>query len=354
MNDHEHHRREIEWPYHLLEPSMKPLRDWLEERNQPKFRADQIKKWIYQQGAASFDEMTDLPMNLRTKLSQDFVLLRSKIANHSKSSDGTEKLLLKLPDGARIECVLIRDKERRTCCVSTQVGCGMGCVFCATGMDGMKRNLTSGEIVEQLLQLRRLLPDGERLSHVVVMGMGEPLANIVRLMPALKTANSEQGLGISARRITISTVGLPKMINLLSDWGATYHLAVSLHAPNDELRSRLVPTNEKIGIADIVRAADRYFKTSGRRLTYEYVLLAGENDAPEHAQELVHLLKGRPALVNIIPFNPVLGLPYRQPTKEQVHRFCAILQRGGLTVEVRQKKGDDINAACGQLRRTKS
>jgi 23S rRNA (adenine2503-C2)-methyltransferase len=258
-------------------------------------------------------------------------------------------------DGERIECVLLRDKaDRRTICISTQVGCAMGCVFCASGLGGVVRNLTIGEILEQMLRLQRLLPEEERLSHVVVMGMGEPLANLDALLPALAAATDPRGFGISARRITISTVGLPKGIRRMAEEGAPYHLAVSLHAPDDGLRNELVPTNRKIGLAAILEAADDYFARTGRRVTYEYVLLGGVNDQPRHARQLAAVLKGRPALVNLIPYNPVAGLPYQTPAAEATARFVEVLEKAGLTVKVRYRKGDRIDAACGQLRRRRA
>jgi 23S rRNA (adenine2503-C2)-methyltransferase len=227
----------------------------------------------------------------------------------------------------------------------------MGCEFCASGLDGVVRNLTAGEMIEQMLQLQRLLPAAERLSHIVVMGMGEPLVNLDRLLPALDEASRSDGLGISARRITISTVGLPAALDRLTAAQTHYHLAVSLHAPNDALRNQLVPVNKKVGLAALLAAADRYFEASGRRLTFEYVLLAGLNDQPEHARELVALLRGRAALLNVIPCNPVVGLPYQTPSASAQKRFREILERGGINVQFRQRKGDTISAACGQLRR---
>jgi 23S rRNA (adenine2503-C2)-methyltransferase len=228
----------------------------------------------------------------------------------------------------------------------------MGCVFCASGLDGVDRNLTAGEIVEQMLRLQRLLPAEERLSHIVVMGMGEPLANLDNLLPALDEASADDGLAISHRRITISTVGLPKQLHRLCEENTRFNLAVSLHAPNDELRTKIVPVNKSIGLAEVLAAADRYFDVSGRRLTFEYVLLAGVNDQPKHAHQLVDLLGGRTALLNVIPYNPVTGLPYQTPSGNAVNRFREILVAGGINVKFRQRKGDDINAACGQLRRS--
>jgi len=338
---------------HLLQPeSWDSLKSGLAERSQPAFRAAQIRKWVFEGRAESFEAMSDLPKSLRADLAVAFQLWTSKVVRHLTSDDGTEKLLLELSDGGKIECVLLREDDRRSICISTQVGCAMGCVFCASGLDGVDRNLTSGEIVEQMLLLQRLLPEGERLSHIVVMGMGEPLANLDSLLPALDEASDETGLGISHRRITISTVGLPKQIHRLCELNTRYHLAVSLHAPSDELRNQVVPVNKNIGLADILAAADRYFEVSGRRLTFEYVLLAGLNDQPQHARELAARLRGRTALLNVIPYNPVAGLPYVTPSPGAINRFRDILIDAGINVKFRQRKGDAINAACGQLRRS--
>lgn len=338
---------------HLLDPkNLETLHTWLAEQGQPAFRAKQIRRWLFEKRAQSWEEMTDLPQKLREQLAANFTLWTSKIARHTRSEDGTEKLLLELADGGRIECVLLRDETRRTICISTQVGCGMGCVFCASGLDGVDRNLTSGEIVEEMLQLNRLLGPDERLSHIVVMGMGEPLANVDRLLPALAEASSPTGLGISARRITISTVGLPPAMRKLADSDARYRLAVSLHAPNDELRNQLVPVNAKIGLKAILEQADYYFEVSGRQLTFEYVLLADLNDHAEHAHQLVRLLRGREALLNVIPYNPVAGLPYRTPSALARETFRTILEQAGIRVKFRHRKGDKIDAACGQLRRS--
>jgi 23S rRNA (adenine2503-C2)-methyltransferase len=336
---------------HLLQCDDIRASDWWRERGLPAYRARQIRHWVFERRADSFQDMTDLPLGLRDELAEHFTLWASRVAHHARAGDGTEKLVLQWPDGGRIECVLLRDGQRRSICISTQVGCAMGCVFCASGLDGVDRNLTRGEIIEQMLRLQRLLPERERLSHLVVMGMGEPLANLEPLLEALHAACSPEGLGISPRRITISTVGLPKAIHRLADLGVPYHLAVSLHAPNDALRDTLVPVNRRIGLSEILEAADRYFEVSSRRLTFEYVLLAGLNDQPQHARELVSLLRGRPALLNVIPFNPVRGLPYQTPSAEAIKRFRQIVQAGGLNVKFRQRKGDEIDAACGQLRR---
>jgi len=227
----------------------------------------------------------------------------------------------------------------------------MGCVFCASGIDGVVRNLTAGEILEQLVHLSALLPPEERISHVVVMGMGEPLANLERLLAALELVQARDGFGISPRRITISTVGLPAALDRLSRDRPVYHLAVSLHAADDELRTRLVPVNRTLGLAAVMAAADRYWDASGRRLTFEYVLLGGVNDSAAAARSLVALLAGRPALVNVIPYNTVAGMPWREPAAAARERFLGILREAGVNVQVRRRKGHRISAACGQLRR---
>lgn len=336
---------------HLLDQSAAQLKAWLTEAGQPGFRAAQILKWLFEKRVQNFDQMTDLPQSLRNRLADNFQIWTATVAKHSVSPDGTEKLVLDLRDRGRVECVLLRDGSRRSICVSSQVGCAMGCVFCASGLDGVDRNLTSGEIVEQMLLLQRLLPEDERLSHIVMMGMGEPLANLDGVLAALEQASRDDGLGISTRRITISTVGLPPAMRRLADHHCHYHLAVSLHAADDELRTQLVPVNKNIGLQAVLEAADHYFEVSGRRLTFEYVLLAGINDQPPHAQRLARLLAGRPALLNLIPYNPVAGLRYKTPSAGALARFRSILEQAGIQLKVRQRKGDKINAACGQLRR---
>src|SRR5229473_8027068 len=293
----------------LLDVPTEELAAWLAAHNEPPMRIRQLRRWIIAGRAESFDQMTDLPRNLRRALAENFEPLGTRITHHAKSPDGTHKLLLQLKDDQKIECVLIQENKRRTACISTQVGCGMGCVFCASGLNGVARNLTTGEIMEQLLRLRNLLiapapfpspPGGEgrvrgpgqRLTHIVVMGMGEPLANLDALLGALEIAGAKDGLDIGARHVTISTVGLPAKIRRLADLGKQYHLAVSLHAPNDELRTRIVPTNDKTGLAAILEAADYFQSKTGRQVTYEYVLLRDINDRPEHARDLGRLLRG--------------------------------------------------------------
>jgi 23S rRNA (adenine2503-C2)-methyltransferase len=330
--------------------SREELREWCQAHGAQPFRGDQIRAWVYGKRVNDFDAMTDLPAVLRAELTATFALFTSKIVQHQVSRDGTEKLLLEMHDGHYVECVLMREDDRRTICISTQVGCAMGCVFCASGLMGVKRNLTSGEILEQVLRLDRLLPITERITNIVVMGIGEPLANLKNLVPALDTLNQNGGMGIGARRITVSTVGLPDKIRELARLGKQYNLAVSLHAPNDTLRTKLVPVNEKIGIAAILDATDDYFDQTGRRVTYEYVLLGGLNDAPEHSRELVALLQNRFAHVNVIPMNHVETLPFVEPNERRKREFIATLEAAGIPATIRKRKGADIDAACGQLR----
>jgi 23S rRNA (adenine2503-C2)-methyltransferase len=326
------------------------LAQWCLEQGAQPYRADQIRKWIFGKRVADFESMTDLPAELRERLAHTFAIFSSRMAQRQTSRDGTEKLLLELVDGEKVECVLMREDDRRTVCISTQVGCGMGCVFCASGLLGLSRNLSTAEIVEQILQIDRLLSPLERITNIVVMGMGEPLANLANLLKALGTLDEKGGLGMGARRITISTVGLPEKIRELARVGKAYNLAVSLHAPNDPLRNELVPINRNIGIADVLRAADEFFEQTGRRVTYEYVVLGGRNDSVDLARELAVLLRGRNAHVNLIPMNTVSELPYLDPAAERLRAFVDVLDQSGVTVTIRKRKGADIDAACGQLR----
>ena len=338
---------------HLLDITADELRRWLADRNYPAFRAKQILHWVFARRATDFQLMSDLPKELRNQLGSSFDLFVTEESDCVTSVDGTDKLLVRLPDGGEVECVLLRDGARRSICVSSQVGCAMGCVFCASGLDGVDRNLSRGEILEQMLRLQHRLAPDERLSHIVMMGMGEPLANLENVFAALDVAKDKTGLGISPRRITISTVGLPPAIDRLASRGVPYNLAVSLHAPNDELRTKLVPVNQKIGIEAVLGAADRYFASSGRRLTFEYVLLGGINDSMDNARELADLLRHRNVMLNVIPYNPVAGLPYKTPSKNSIENFRNVLESGGVNIKFRQRKGSEIDAACGQLRRNR-
>ena len=336
----------------LFGASADELRAWVVAQGHKPFRVKQIHQWAFHRRPKSFADMTDVPLDLRKKLDAEWTLFATELAYRGVADDGTDKLLLRCRDGRNIECVLMADGIRRTVCISTQVGCGMGCVFCASGLKGVERNLTSAEIFDQVLQAQQLLPPGESVTHIVVMGMGESLANLDALLVALdRVCSPADGLGMSQRRVTISTVGLPEKIRKLAGKDRQYHLAVSLHAPTEELRNELVPVNEKVGLAAVLEAADDYFRITGRQVTYEYVVLGGVNDRPEHARALGRLLKGRKAHVNLIPYNAVAGLPFVRPEPEDVRRLVATVQGFGVAATVRRTKGRSIDAACGQLRR---
>ncbi len=338
----------------LLEATPEEWHAWMISQGHPGYRARQVLQWVIQRRAESFDGMTDVPRSLRSDLAARWSVLGTRVLFHGRSGEGTEKLLLECHDGRRVECVLMIEDPRRTVCISTQVGCGMGCVFCASGLKGVERNLSSGEILEQVLRLRNLLPPGESITNIVVMGMGESLANLDQLIPALDrlcAPAADLGLGLSQRRVTISTVGLPEKMRRLALLDRQYHLAVSLHAPTEELRNKLVPVNEKVGLGAVLEAADFYFQTTGRQITYEYILLHEVNDRPEHARALARRLRGRKAHVNLIPYNSVAGLPFQRPQPEAVRHFVTLLRAQGVSATVRKTRGQTIDAACGQLRR---
>ncbi|MDR1479813.1 MAG: 23S rRNA (adenine(2503)-C(2))-methyltransferase RlmN [Planctomycetaceae bacterium] len=322
----------------------------------PVFRVNQIRRWIFCRKVCDFNLMTDLSRGFRDGLVEKFgAVLGGKELMREVSDDSTEKLLIEWLDGEKVECVLLRDdRGHRTACISTQVGCAMRCVFCASGMNGFVRNLTRGEILEQILRLNNCLPANERLTHIVVMGIGEPLLNLNALLSALDEATSEDGLNLSIRRVTISTVGIPagiiKLAESVKKGGKGYKLAISLHAPNDKIRSSIIPQNKIHNINEIIKAADHYRQQIGRRITFEYTLIADINDRVEHADELAKLLTGKTAIVNVIPLNPVKELNLKTPSKQTIEQFVKRLQSNGIQVKIRMRKGNQINAACGQLR----
>ena len=330
--------------------TLESLTAWFEERGQQRFRASQILEWIYSHGATSFDEMTNLPKVLRAELAEAMVIYASRIVRRSESPDGTIKLLLRWPDGAASECVLIPEENRRTACISTQVGCPVGCVFCASGLDGLQGNLTAGQIVEQAMQVAQLCRP-ERLTNVVFMGLGEPLANYAATVAAVRTINAPWGANIAARKITVSTIGLPDRMRRLAAEGLQVTLALSIHAPTDELRRKLIPWAESVTLDTLVAAARDYFDATGREVTLEYVLLGGVNDQPKHARRLAALSKRIRSNVNLIPYNPVPSLPYARPSDEAQRAFLELLRERGVNAHLRRSRGLDIDAACGQLRR---
>ncbi|MEK6674385.1 MAG: 23S rRNA (adenine(2503)-C(2))-methyltransferase RlmN [Planctomycetota bacterium] len=330
------------------------LQEKLESWNEPRFRTTQIFEWVYQSGVQSYEAMSNLPKLLRIKLATELPLYESEIATQQSSRDGTIKLLLRWPDGATSECVLIPDGDRRTACISTQVGCPVGCVFCASGINGLQRQLSAGQIVEQAMRVRQLCADSSRLSNIVFMGLGEPLANYANTIHAVRTINAPWGMGLGARKITISTVGLPTQMRRLADEGLQVNLALSLHAPDDELRAKIIPWAERIGIDELVDAANYYFEKTGREITLEYILLGKVNDQESHALELTRVARRMRSNVNLIAYNPVTGLDFQRPDDSDVLRFLDVLRSRGVNSHVRRSRGLDIDAACGQLRRRES
>ncbi|MFH1107793.1 MAG: 23S rRNA (adenine(2503)-C(2))-methyltransferase RlmN [Planctomycetota bacterium] len=342
----------------LFDLTFDSLRERLASWNEPSFRAAQILRWVYQDGAGSFGDMSNLPKPLRARLEGELPLYESTIAAQQESHDGTIKRLLRWPDGATSECVLIPDEHRleagatrRTACISTQVGCPVGCVFCASGLNGLQRQLSAGQIVEQAMRIRELCEPSARLSNVVFMGLGEPLADYAATVHAIRTINAEWGMGIGARKITVSTVGLPTPMRRLADEKMQITLALSLHAPTDDLRKRLIPWAERVTIDSLVEAAGYYFEQTGREITLEYILLAGVNDSREHAVSLAAVAKRMRSNVNLIAYNPVVGLPYARPADDAVVGFLDALRARGVNAHVRKSRGLDIDGACGQLRR---
>jgi 23S rRNA (adenine2503-C2)-methyltransferase len=326
------------------------LTGWFEERRHKRFRAGQILEWIYRHGAESFDQMTNLSKALRAELAESMVVYESQIVRRSESTDGTTKLLLRWPDAATSECVLIPEATRRTACISTQVGCPVGCAFCASGLDGLQRNLATGQIVEQVMRVTQLCRP-QRLTNVVFMGLGEPLANYADTVAALRTINASWGPNIAARKITVSTIGLPNQMRRLANEGLQITLALSVHAPTDELRRRLIPWAKSVKLDELVAAARDYFDVTGREVTLEYVLLAGVNDQPQRARHLAALSKRMRSNVNLIPYNAVPSLPYARPSSDAQQAFLEVLRQRGVNSHLRRSRGLDIDAACGQLRR---
>ncbi len=314
------------------------------------YRGRQLTAWLYQKGASDFKAMTNLPRAFRARLEEEAFVGLPETERMTRSQDGSQKFVLRLADGARIQSVLMPDRDRLTLCLSTQVGCGFACAFCFTGTMGLDRNLTVGEIVGQLLAVRGALPRENRVTHLVFMGMGEPLANYEATVKALRLLTHPDALGFSPRRITVSTVGLVSGIKRLAKENLKVNLAISLHATTDEARGRLMPVNLSWGLNELLKACRAFPLPVRRRMTFEYVLLDGENDTPDDAIRLTSLLKGIRAKVNLIPFNDWEGSGFRRPPLPRILAFQAILQEHGITATVRWSKGEDIGAACGQLR----
>ena len=314
-----------------------------------------MRQWVFGRLIADPTGMSDLSKRNRKELNEKLEFLTASILRRQDSSDGTRKLLLGWPGGATAETVMIPDGDRRTACVSSQVGCPVGCKFCASGLNGMKGNLTAAQIVEQVFWLNKIFADEghpeHRITNVVFMGMGEPMSNYANVLSAIRILHHPECFNLGARRITISTVGVPAKMRDLAEEELPVNLAISLHAPNEPLRKQLIPWAEHFSLDEILDAARYYFERTGREITLEYILLANVNDQPAHARELVKVCCSMRANVNLIRYNEVEGLPFGRPKSEDVVRFQEILREAGVNAHVRKSRGRDIDAACGQLRR---
>ncbi|MSP39410.1 MAG: 23S rRNA (adenine(2503)-C(2))-methyltransferase RlmN [Deltaproteobacteria bacterium] len=315
----------------------------------PAYRAKQIRQWLFQKHALTFSEMTNLSQGLREELDREYCISRPTILHRADARDGTIKFLFGLADGTSIESVLIPESHRLTLCISSQAGCGFGCAFCATAVLGLQRNLSASEIGDQVLEAGRSLSGDRRITHIVLMGMGEPLANYANTLRAIEMITDvDWGMGISPRRVTLSTVGLvPQIEKLMAE--TRVNLAISLHAATDELRGELMPVNRKYPLKQLVDCCRNLPLPRRKRITFEYVLLRGVNDSVQDARNLVKLLKGISCKVNVIPFNPHPESHYQRPSAEEIARFQAVLNDAGMQINIRRPRGDDIQAACGQL-----
>jgi len=359
---------------HIFEHTPDTLNAWCLEKGWPHFRAAQILEWVYKKGVADPMAMTNIKPSEREALAAEMTFLSGDTVSHQAASDGTQKLLVQWADGRgaaareggaglpvlnnapandstrQTECVMIPAEERRTACISSQVGCPVGCKFCASGLGGLDGNLSAGRIIEQVWRLGRLA-GVERITNVVFMGMGEPLSNFSAVTHAVRTLASEWGPWISARKITISTVGLPKAIERLADeLDLPVTLALSLHAPNDALRRELIPWASYTSINELLGACSKWFEKTGREITLEYIMLGGVNDQEHHARELADVARTLRANVNLIRYNEVAGLPFKRPGADDVRRFQEVLQTRRINTHIRASRGRDIAAACGQLR----
>jgi 23S rRNA (adenine2503-C2)-methyltransferase len=315
----------------------------------PRYRGRQLATWIHQKSVTSLESMTDLPKDFRRALSEVGEAQVPQIERVTPSQDGSQKLVVRMADGARVQSVLMPDEDRLTLCLSTQVGCGFGCAFCCTGTMGLDRNLSAGEIAGQFLAARRLVPADGRITHVVYMGMGEPLANYAATVQSIRILTDPHAIGLSPRRVTVSTVGLVSGIERLARENLRVRLAISLHATTDEVRDRLMPVNKGFDLKALLEACRRFPLPMRQRMTFEYVLLDGVNDTPEDARRLVKLLHGIRAKVNLIPFNAWDGAAFERPPLQRILAFQARLLEHGITATVRWSKGEDVGAACGQL-----
>ncbi len=327
------------------------LKDYFASIGEKPFRATQLFEWLYKKRISSFDEITNIKKDVINKLKEDFELITLEELVVQESSDGTIKFLFGLPDFNKIETVLMRHNYGNSVCVTTQLGCNIGCSFCASGLLKKKRDLTAGEVVAQILQVQKHLDKtGERVSHIVVMGIGEPFDNYENTMKFINTVNQPKGLEIGARHITVSTSGIVPKIYEFADQETQVNLAISLHAPNDELRSQIMKINNVYPLKELMKSIEYYIDKTNRRITFEYIILDGVNDKVEHAHELSDLIRGLNAYVNIIPFNQVDESGYGRSNKERILKFYDVLKKRGINCTVRREQGHDIDAACGQLR----
>ena len=335
----------------LYDFTLPKLEEHLIAQGEKKYRATQLFKWIYEKRVESFDQMSDVSLKFREILKEEYSLEKPKIYTKQVSKDGTIKLLLELSDGSKVETVLMRYNYGNVACVTSEVGCNMGCAFCASGLLKKKRELEVSELVGQVLVLDDLLKEeNNRISHVVVMGTGEPFDNYDNVLDFIKILNHPYGFAIGARHITVSTCGIVPKIYDYANEGLQINLAISLHAPNNEIRNKIMPINRKYELGELMDAVKYYEKTAGRRVTFEYILLKGINDSKECALELIKLIKGTLAYVNLIPFNPVNELKNKRSDEKTVHDFLDVLMKNGVTATIRKEFGTDIDAACGQLR----
>lgn len=366
---------------HIFEQTPQSMEQWAESVGMPKYRAAQILEWIYQKGVIDPNAMSNLSKLDRDKLSNSFTFMSGRTIRHMEATDGTQKLLIEWDDvvpgqsppapaaaagdlsltvlnanaavgdpSRQTECVMIPTDDRKTACISSQVGCPVGCRFCASGLTGLDASLNAGRIVEQVWRLGRL-QGVPRISNVVFMGMGEPLSNFTAVTNAIRTMCASWGLGISARKVTISTVGLPKFIErLANEFELPVTLALSLHAPNDEIRRKLIPWAEYCTVSELLASCQKWFAKTGREITLEYTLLRGINDRPEHARELAEIAKSIRANINLIRYNEVEGLEFQRPRDEDVRKFQEFLKSKAINTHIRSSRGRDIKAACGQLR----
>jgi 23S rRNA (adenine2503-C2)-methyltransferase len=339
----------------LLNFDHKSMREYLDSIGEKPFRADQIMKWIYHFGYSDFELMTNINKKLRQKLQRNCEILAPEISEKQVSEDGTIKYALRLEGGQEVETVWIPENDRATLCVSSQVGCALECTFCATAQQGFNRNLSMAEIIGQVWRVANdigatRIAGTRPITNIVMMGMGEPLLNMKNLIPALDTMLNDLGYGLSKRRVTVSTSGVVPALDMLKE-KIDCALAISIHAPNNTLRDELVPINKKYPLEDFIAAAGRYIDGSkaNKQATIEYVMLNQVNDSTDQAHELAHALKGLPSKINLIPFNPYPGSPYTRSSNSRIDRFDKVLQSYGLTVITRRTRGDDIDAACGQL-----